>query len=148
MSLSSRTLVRDTARLLGANTLTRSIGILALVAYARMLSPADLAALPVFLFLGAFTTIPFNLGLYPTLMREVPRLLLGNDEEALGVIRTVVCTVGGGVPVAGVAYLAFAPAIAKTYFGTASSAWLVRWMVAGTVARGWDEVVTFGLRAP
>ena len=145
--IGSRTLLWDTARLLGVNTFARGVGIVALIAYARMLSPSDLAALPVFLILATFSTIPFSFGLYPTLIREVPKLLLEDESQALGMIRTVVLTVGGGVLIAAAAYWMLSPAIARAYFDAADSAWLVRWMAAGTIARGWDEVITFVLRA-
>ena len=147
MTLSARALVFDTARLLGANTVTRVIGIIALVFYARLLSPSDLAALPVFLLLGAFTTIPFNLGLYPTLMRDVPRLLVTNEQDALGMIRTTVLTIGVGVIIAGFGYAFLSPLIARVYLGSYGSAPLVLWMVTGTVLRGWDEMITFVMRA-
>jgi O-antigen/teichoic acid export membrane protein len=140
-------IARDLSRLLTVNILTRAVGIAALVFYARMLSPADLAALPVFLILGAFTTLLFNFGLYPTLMREVPVLLEQRRDAALGMIRTVVITITAGILVSGVGYLLLAPRIAELFFHDPQKAWLVRWMIAGAVARGADEILTCVLRA-
>lgn len=147
MTISGRSLVVDTSRLIGANTVTRAVGIGALILYARTLAPGELAALPIFLLLGSFTTIPFNLGLYPTLLREIPRLLVSDEQQAVGMIRTVTVTIAGGVLLAGVSYALLSPVIAHVYLGQALNAPLILWMVPGTVARGWDEVLTFVMRA-
>src|SRR5713101_474046 len=139
--------IRDVSRLLGANVLARAVGIAALVVYARILSPRDLGALPIFLVLGAFTIIPVNLGLFPTLMREVPVLLEGRRDEALGTLRVVVLTVGGGVVAVALCYVPLAPAIARLFFHDAGAAPLIWWMVPGAVLRGLDEVLVYVLRS-
>lgn len=140
-------IARDIFGLLSANIVARAVGIGALVVYARILSPHDLAAIPVFLILGSFTTIPFNFGLYPTLIREVPPLLETRPERALGLIRTTMITVSIGVLIAGVVYLALADGIANLFLHDAGEGTLIRWMSAGTVARGADEIITYVLRA-
>lgn len=140
-------IARDIFGLLSANIVARAVGVAALVVYARALSPHDLAAVPVFLILGTFTTIPFNFGLYPTLIREVPPLLETRPERARGLIRTTVVTVSLGVLIAGAAYLALAPGIANLFLHDARDATLIRWMSVGTVARGADEIITYVLRA-
>lgn len=138
---------RDLTRLLGVNVITRALGIVALIIYARLLPPTELAALPVFFILGSFVTVPLNFGLFPTLMREVPALLERDRAAALGMIRTVAFTVGGGIILVGAAYAAFAPALSRFFYDSPDWAWLFLWIVPGAVARGIDDILTFVLRS-
>ncbi|HUL02182.1 MAG TPA: oligosaccharide flippase family protein [Gemmatimonadales bacterium] len=138
---------RDLARLFGVNLVTRALGIGALVVYARLLPPVELAALPVFFLLGSFVTVPCNFGFFPTLMREVPLFLESDRPAALAQIRTVVLVVGGGILAIALGYVVLAPGIAQLFFGTPAWTWLILWMVPGTVARGLDDITTFILRS-
>jgi O-antigen/teichoic acid export membrane protein len=141
------TVARDIGRLLGVNVLMRLVGIAALVVYARQLPPLELAALPVFFILGSFVTVPLSFGLFPTLMREVPVLLEQDRPAALGTIRTVALTVSGGIALTALAYLVFAPSVARMFFGSADWTWAIYWMIPGAIARGLDDITTFVLRS-
>lgn len=125
----------------------RIVGIAALVVYARLLPPLELAALPVFFLLGSFVSVPLSFGLFPTLMREVPVLLEQDRPAALGTIRTVALMVGGGIALTALGYLAFAPTIARVFFGSADWTWAIYWMIPGAIARGLDDITTFVLRS-
>jgi O-antigen/teichoic acid export membrane protein len=133
--------------LLGVNLFTRVLGIGALIVYARLLPPIELAALPVFFMLGSFVTVPLNFGLFPTLTREIPVLLTKDRASALGMIRTVVLTVAGGILIVGVGYVVLASSIARLFFRTSDWTWLILWMTPGAVARGLDDITTFLLRS-
>lgn len=147
MPLSFANVARDVARLLGVNLVTRALGIAALIVYARLLPPVELAGLPVFFILGSFVTVPLNFGLFPTLMREIPVLLERDRGAALGMIRAVALTVAAGIIVVGLGYLAMAPQIARLFYGTSDWTWLIRWMIPGAMARGLDDILTFLLRS-
>lgn len=147
MALRFANVARDVARLLSVNLVSRALGIAALIAYARLLPPVELAALPVFFILGSFVTVPLNFGLFPTLMREIPVLLERDRTAALGMIRAVVLTVAAGIMVVGLGYLTLAPRIARLLLSSSDWSWLIRWMIPGAVARGLDDILTFLLRS-
>ncbi len=140
-------LLRSVARLAGANLIARIAGIGALVYYARALSPAELATLPVFLLLANFVTVPSSLGLFATLIREVPGLLLDDPKQARALIRSVLLTVGAGVLVCGLACYMLATPIAIVFLKDVHSSRIVRFMALGTVVRGFDDIVVYVLRA-
>jgi O-antigen/teichoic acid export membrane protein len=80
-------------------------------------------------------------------MREVPPLLEHDRAAALGTIRTVALTVGTGIVVVALGYLALAPSIARLFFDSTAWTWAIVWMVPGALARGLDDIMTFVFRS-
>jgi O-antigen/teichoic acid export membrane protein len=147
MSGLSRKVFSDNLLVMSGEVFLRAVYLFAFVIYARLLSPFELATLPVFALLSAMTAMVSNLGLPLAVVREVPRLLETDPNKALAFLRSsAVCSIIGALCFSLVALL-FAPGIARLFLKDSECGYVIRLMSAGFFLYAVDLVFSYSLRA-
>jgi len=78
----------DNLKVTSGQVIFKVSSIVFLIFYARVLTPFELSVLPIFAIIGGMSTLLFNFGLFPTLIREVPKLLEKDKSRAISLLHT------------------------------------------------------------
>jgi len=117
--------------LLSGSLTAKLIGLVAVSIYARVLEKSELAVIPIFYMLTAFTVIPFSFGIYPTLVRNLPKLIRENNNESVALIKAAskVLITGGGI--VSCAIFVFSSSISSTLLASADFSNTIKIMAVG-----------------
>ena len=112
----SQKVFSDNLKVTSGQVILRVSSILFLIFYARVLTAFELSVLPIFAIIGGMSTLLFNFGLFPTLVREVPKLLEKDKSRAISLLHTSSLIIAIGVGVFAILTFLFSGKIASIFF--------------------------------
>lgn len=143
----SQKVFSDNLKVTSGQVILRVFSILFLIFYARVLTPFELSILPVFAVLAGISTLLFEFGLFPTLVREVPKLLEKDREKAISLLHTSSLIIAIGVAIFSTLTFLFSSKIASIFFKEPEFAYLIELMSIGFFLTGLNDILTADMRA-
>jgi O-antigen/teichoic acid export membrane protein len=131
--MSSNGTRKNASILVGAKLIEKALGLVALVIYARTFETTELALVPVTFLLGSIVLVIFGFGILPTIVMEVPRLIVSNRARAISLIRHALLIGAFGSCMAGILVLAGSRYLAKWLADIPDLNSTIHWVAAAVV---------------
>jgi len=143
----SQKVFSDNLKVTSGQIILRVSSIGFLILYARVLTPFELSVLPIFTIIGGMSTLLFNFGLFPTLVREVPKILEKDREKAISLLHTSSLIITLGVAIFSVFTFLFASKIASIFFKESNFSNFIELMSAGFFLMGVNQIFNYNMTA-
>jgi O-antigen/teichoic acid export membrane protein len=137
----------DNLKVSSGQVILRALAIPFLIFYARVLTPFELSVFPIFTVLAAMSTVFFNFGLFPTIVREVPKLLNNNKEKAISLLQTGSLIVAIGVVIFTILTFILSAWIASVFFKGSEHANIIKLMSIGFFFFGLFTIIKYNFAA-
>lgn len=126
---------------------SKSISFVFLVVFVRLLSPAELAVLPMYQAAAAAGIILFAFGIPVTLMREIPRLRATDPVAMQSLLFTGFTMVTTGILVTALLAWLFREPIQALFLRNIGSDTTYLLIVLGMIAGGWSDLMGFVIKS-